>query len=328
MRVKNPLKTAYNLLWKKAPLEAQIIITRRCNLSCGYCTEYDSTSEPVPTAEIKKWIDRLHHLNVVNTSILGGEPLMHPDLVEIVAYSNRKNQVSITTNGFLIERELILGLNEAGLCNMEVSIDNLYADRTGYIQKTFKTLKPKLELLKEHATFDVHVNLVLCESTKNTLGKLVQEIRAMGLMVSLDLFHEPNGMIGIEGKEYVELWDNHYKDNNSFTNIDYEYGRALLEGKKPKWKCRAGSRTLYVDEFGKVQYCAPQRGKLDIPLAKYTHKDIKEQSKLYKGCEEGCSLLCYYRDSLLDNSPVATMGAAVKALRQGALTSNKVSAPS
>jgi MoaA/NifB/PqqE/SkfB family radical SAM enzyme len=30
------------------PFLAQVIVTRRCNLSCGYCTEYDKTSEPVP----------------------------------------------------------------------------------------------------------------------------------------------------------------------------------------------------------------------------------------------------------------------------------------
>lgn len=326
MRVKNPVKTVVDLLWRKAPLEAQVIITRRCNLSCGYCTEYDDFSPPVPFEEIKTWIDALHRLRVVNTSLLGGEPLMHPQIAEIVAYSNRKNQVSITTNGFLLTKELIEKLNDAGLSNMEVSIDNLHPDRTGFIQKTFKTLRPKLELLKKHAKFDPHVNVVLCDSTRDTFRDLVSEIQSMGIMASVDLLHTADGRIGIEGPDYVKLWDEHFAKNASFTDIDYDYGRKLLMGERPKWKCRAGSRVLYVDEYGKVQYCSSQRGRLNIPVVEYTERHLREESAKYKGCEEGCSLLCVYRDSILDNAPLATIRGALKAVSQGVLSKGQTNA--
>jgi MoaA/NifB/PqqE/SkfB family radical SAM enzyme len=319
MRLKQPVRTVSNLLFKKAPQEAALIITRRCNQSCGYCTEYDNYSPPVPLPVLKERIDAIHRLNVVNTSLLGGEPLMHPDLAEIVAYSNRKNQVSVTTNGFLITQPLIEKLNDAGLSNLEISIDGFAVDRTGYIQKTLKTLMPKLELLKKHATFDVHANIVLCESTKNGFKETVQRIRAMGCHVSVDLLHEADGRIAIQGDDYIKIWDEHFAANNSITDIDYEYGRALLKGEKPKWKCRAGSRALYVDEFGKVQYCSSQRGRPDKNVTEYTLDDLKEQSRTFKGCEEGCALLCIYRDSLLDNSPSAVLRGAYKAISQGVL---------
>jgi len=59
---------------------------------------------------------------------------MHPDIVEIVRYCDRKNQVSITTNGFLLTEKLVKKLNEAGLSNLQISIDAVETDRTGYIQ--------------------------------------------------------------------------------------------------------------------------------------------------------------------------------------------------
>ena len=41
------------------PLMAHMVVTRRCNLSCGYCTEYDKVSPPVPLEELRARIDRL-----------------------------------------------------------------------------------------------------------------------------------------------------------------------------------------------------------------------------------------------------------------------------
>ncbi|MEO1006316.1 MAG: radical SAM protein, partial [Cyanobacteria bacterium J06638_38] len=190
MRVKQPLRSAIDLLLLKSPLEAQLIVTRRCNLSCGYCTEFDNHSQPVPLELLKERIDAIHRLRVVNTSLLGGEPLMHPDIVEIVKYCDRQNQVSITTNGFLLTKKLIKKLNEAGLSNLQISIDALEIDRTGYIQKSLQKLLPKLEILREHANFDVHANIVLCESTKLAFIETAAKIRALGFSVSVGLMHD------------------------------------------------------------------------------------------------------------------------------------------
>jgi MoaA/NifB/PqqE/SkfB family radical SAM enzyme len=49
MRVKRPIRTMLRVVLDKAPVQAQLIVTRRCNLSCGYCSEYDKVSEFVPS---------------------------------------------------------------------------------------------------------------------------------------------------------------------------------------------------------------------------------------------------------------------------------------
>ena len=323
MRVKQPLRSAIDLLFFKSPLEAQLIVTRRCNLSCGYCTEFDNHSNPVPLELLKERIDVIHRLRVVNTSLLGGEPLMHPNIVELVEYCNRRNQVSITTNGFLLNEKLIKRLNEAGLSNLQISIDALETDRTGYIQKSLKKLLPKLKLLQEHANFDVHANIVLCESTKSAFMETVSRIRTLGFNVSVGLMHDGEGQIEIEGDEYLELWDKYFKNGEPYPLSDYDYGRKLLQGDKPKWKCRSGSRYLYVDEFGLVQYCSSQRNRLNKPLTEYSLQDLRKQSQQYKGCEEGCCLLCVYRDSMIDNQPKEMLQVASKILSQKFFTPSK-----
>ena len=316
MQVKQPLRSAIDLLFFKSPLEAQLIVTRRCNLSCGYCSEFDHHSSPVPLELLKERIDAIHRLRVVNTSLLGGEPLMHPDIVEIVRYCDRQNQVSITTNGFLLNEKLVKQLNEAGLSNLQISIDTFEPDRTGYIQKSLRKLLPKLKILQQHANFDVHANIVLCESTKSTFMETVAQIRAFGFKVSVGLMHDESGKVEIEGEEYLQLWDKYFQQEEPYPLSDYDYGKKLLQGKKPQWKCRSGSRYLYVDEFGLVQYCSSQRNRLNKPLAEYKLKDLKQQSQQYKGCEQGCSLLCVYRDSMLDNEPKQMLKGAYKVLSQ------------
>ncbi len=80
----------------------------------------------------------------------------------------------------------------------------------------------------------------------------------------------------------------------------------------PEWKCRAGSRYLYIDEHGDTQFCSAQRGRLNKPIIEYTRKDLRQHSKTYKGCESACSIFCGYRSSLVDNAPIDV----IKALYQ------------
>jgi MoaA/NifB/PqqE/SkfB family radical SAM enzyme len=315
MRVKNPLRTLVRALFLKAPIQAQLIVSRRCNLCCGYCTEYDTFSPPIPLDVLKTRIDALHRLKVINITILGGEPLLHPQIAEIVAYANHEAQVSITTNGFLLSDEIVARLNVAGLSNMQVSIDTLVPDKAGYLQKTLKSILPKLERLRRLAAFDVHVNLVLCESSKRHFKETLAELRRLGFFVAVNPIHSDRGTIEITGSEYVELWEHHYQHSKPNSFIEYDYGKRLLQGEQPAWKCRAGARSLYVDEFGNVQFCHGQRGRLDKPVIEYTRADINRHCDSYKGCEEGCSILCVYRDSFLDNASVGIAKTAYQLLR-------------
>src|SRR5450755_619257 len=67
------------------PVLAHIIPTRRCNLSCTYCNEYDDFSKPVAVEEMYRRIDKLAALGTSIISMSGGEPLLHPELDDLIA---------------------------------------------------------------------------------------------------------------------------------------------------------------------------------------------------------------------------------------------------
>ena len=94
------------------PVLAQIIPMRRCNLSCGYCNEFDRTSHPVPLSDVEQRIDALAALGTTIITLSGGEPLLHPDVADIIRHIRRRGAVAtIITNGYLLSAAMIGALN-------------------------------------------------------------------------------------------------------------------------------------------------------------------------------------------------------------------------
>ena len=311
MKLQRPFRSAWNALVKKVPLEAQLIITRRCNLSCGYCHEYDRHSPPVPLVLLLDRIRVLHSAKVIHITLLGGEPLLHPDLIKLVKAAASRAQVSVTTNGFLLSPALIQDLNGAGLTHLEISVDQIFRDPAQYIQKTWDALESKIKMLQKHAAFSFHVNVVVCPETLDSLENFLLTLRNEKIHATLDLVHTAEGKIALTGQKALRIWDQYYSSLSPLSLLDEHYGRALLEGRQPTWTCRAGGRSLYVDEFGNVQWCSSTRGKWNIPLTALTPEQLESNRRKKKGCEEGCAMLCVYRDSAVDNA----LGASFRALR-------------
>ena len=76
------------LLDRHHPILAQIVPIRRCNLACGYCNEYDKVSPPVPTSNVRAWIDKLADLRTEIVTLSGGEPHARRTPVFYVAWKN------------------------------------------------------------------------------------------------------------------------------------------------------------------------------------------------------------------------------------------------
>src|SRR5512138_464387 len=96
-------KIAGGFLSSQHPLLAHIIPMRRCNLACKYCNEYDDVSKPVPTEVMFRRVDKLAELGTSVITISGGEPLLHPELDEIIARMRHHGIVSgLITNGYLL----------------------------------------------------------------------------------------------------------------------------------------------------------------------------------------------------------------------------------
>src|SRR5918999_310832 len=142
------------LRFQYRPVAAHLIPIRRCNLSCAYCNEYDDHSSPVPTPDVLRRVDLLAALGTGIVTMSGGEPLLHPDLDQILRHVRSRGMIAtVITNGYLLTRARIEGLNRAGLDHLQISIDNVLPDEVS--KKSLKVLDAKLQSLATCGEFDV-----------------------------------------------------------------------------------------------------------------------------------------------------------------------------
>ena len=152
-------------LFDDKPLQCSLYVTDQCNLDCAYCTEYDNSKPHPSLAELKTWLTKIRALGTVRVALVGGEPLMHPDIVEVVRHARAIGlATSLTTNGFLLTKTLVQDLDEAGLEVMQVSVDRMTPSTI--TRKSFKTVLPKLDLLRG-SRINLHITGVLCADTMN-----------------------------------------------------------------------------------------------------------------------------------------------------------------
>ena len=284
------------------PVLAQIIPARFCNLSCGYCNEYDKVSEPVPLDEMLRRIDHLGRLGTAMIGLSGGEPLTHPNLDEIIRRMRRTGAIAgMITNGYLLNEARIERLNKAGLDHMQISIDNLEPDEVS--KKSLKVLDKKLVMLSEYAEFHVNINSVVGGGFKNPNDALVIGRRALelGFESTIGIIHDGSGQLKPlnedEARVYFEMT---HRRKTNYSRFDL-FQEAIVQGLPNDWRCRAGSRYLYICEDGLVHYCSQQRGYPGVPLAGYTTADVKREFLTAKSCAPNCTIGCVHRISYIDH---------------------------
>jgi MoaA/NifB/PqqE/SkfB family radical SAM enzyme len=289
-------------LFDDRALYCQLIVTRRCNLACGYCNEFDKVSQPVEYETLTARMDHLvDNLGVTIMDFLGGEPLLHPRIADLVAYAHEKGcWTNVITNGFLLSDQLVQKLNLAGLDSMAVSIDRIHP--TDFTHKGLQPLRKKLQRLRDQARFNVEVNVVLCEETLDEFEDIVEEIKNLGLPVRCGVRHY-EGRMEVSGAltEKFEWFQQHFRHWRIAPMLDLH--RSRLAGKPANWKCSGGFKYLYVDEFGTVRACsqvhlAERVNVMDMTLAKLKSNDC------HKNCEKECGVSCVIQTSLITQKPL------------------------
>ena len=290
------------LLSTRHPVLVHIIPMRRCNLDCGYCNEYDQVSKPVPLEEMRRRLDKLADMGTSIITISGGEPLMHPDLESVLRHIRKRGMIAgMITNGFLLSVDRIKSLNEAGLEHLQISIDNVTPDEVS--KKSLKTLASRLEWLSEHAVFQVNINSVLGSAVKNPEDALTIAHRAveLGFTSTVGIIHDHNGQLKPLSGRQIEIFEEIMTlGKRSFSRFN-DFQHNVARGREHAWRCRSGSRYLYVCEDGLVHWCSQQRGYPAIPLASYTPEMRHREYLTDKFCGPRCTVSCVQQIAILDN---------------------------
>src|SRR4026207_475654 len=174
------------------PIYVKIKINYGCNLKCEMCKHWRETREPpISMDRFKEVITELGELGCKKIHFSGGEPMLRPQLPDLVEYATGLGiRVTMTTNGTLVDKVKAKRLVERGLRGVNISIDSPIRkmhEKIRGVEGCFKTTAKAVELFqryKHKGKLTIRINTVVSRTnyhTLLTLPDLAHELGADGI---------------------------------------------------------------------------------------------------------------------------------------------------
>lgn len=234
---------------KKELKSIYIEIISRCNEKCIYCYNNEIIDKTItmPLEKIKSIIDQSVLLGVHSIAISGGEPLLHPDIMEILSYTAEKNiPVTLITNCTLIDAERACLLADKKI-NIQVTVDSGIekVHDTSRGKGTFNRQKEALKKLKAEnfcGTFNLRCNIWKGNCDKGNMESVLDFARRFEITdVTFALAHPTSIFHNVIDTEpqinKLQIYMKELRDQNKDLKIDFqeeqtEWGCPLTTNEK------------------------------------------------------------------------------------------------
>ena len=233
----------------------QIEITRRCNLRCKHCYLGTVAEVDMELEAIKEIVDDAIKLGACKIAITGGEPLLHSDIKELLAYIKEKQiYIEIFTNGTLLDDQTCQFLGDMGIGKVFLSLDGHVAkvhdkirDRDGAFDKAMRAIA----YLKKY-DIDISVACTFNRLNIKCADEIVEFLEDLEVPYKLDcILMEGNAKehsleLALNYKEYAEI---------ASTILEKHYGKLDELGISGDRFCGSGYNFIYITVDGKVKIC-------------------------------------------------------------------------
>ena len=166
----------HNEIVLEAPLTINWAINNSCNFACRHCYSRNDTHDELPREILFACLEKVFKAGVLSINFGGGEPLLHPNLLEIAAFASGLGlRVSMNSNGWLIDEQMAITLKKAGFSKVGISIDShlpeLHDDFRG-VSGSHARAKAALGHLAS-AGISTSISTVICRINNDTVEDLV-----------------------------------------------------------------------------------------------------------------------------------------------------------
>ena len=172
--------------------------TNQCNLTCSHCYQDagEAKEAELTTQEGKELIDGIARAGFKIMIFSGGEPLMRPDIYELVSYAASKGLRPVFgTNGMLITEEVAQRLKEAGAMAMGISLDSLDEEKhntfRGNPEAYARTIEGMKNCRKVGLPFQIHTTIM--DWNKEEICDIIDFAVEMGAIAEYSFFLIPVG---------------------------------------------------------------------------------------------------------------------------------------
>jgi len=272
---------------KSGYYEAIISLTNKCNLKCNFCYANSSSnnSKELSYNILKKIFPEIKSLGIQIIALTGGEPLLNKEFFKIAMLAKKNFPVVfLATNGFFINSLNARRIKNAGISNVQISIEGNEEvhDKIRGVPTSYKRAKNAAKILKS-----LGVDVTLTPTfTKGNL-KNIKYLYELAKELKCDLSIKRHISIGrgkssqeIFPEEYMELYRfgiDKNKEGNVHVFMHCDPLRTIFENKKTNkvTGCIAGFGLFYIRYDGEVFPCS----KLPISMGNIYEKNLQENLK-------------------------------------------------
>ena len=255
---------------RRMPVLVHFEVTMRCNARCGFC-DYWKTPASAKEHELKSFADAARFFNPMIVTFTGGEPTLRRDLEDLVAAVSgavRLKYITMITHGAMLTPERGQSLWDAGINQINISLDYLDGRHDtargipGLTAKIFGTVSA----LRERGIDNVRFNTVIKDDNLDQIVPILHRAAELGCGVNFSVYTDSkNGNRShlLRGEQLAalqavidELLAFKRRRRGVITNSDYylEQIPRYASGEMTE-PCRSGLRTIHVDPTGHVKRC-------------------------------------------------------------------------
>jgi MoaA/NifB/PqqE/SkfB family radical SAM enzyme len=301
------------------PHHVQWMITRKCNYRCRGCNVWrEQDQRELPVEAIKRGLDVLKSLGIVEIVFSGGNPLLREDVDEIIEYASRFFVTTVYDNGSMAAGK-IEALRNADF--VAISIDSLDAAKNDYIKGVEGAWRKAVEAVEtlHREGINVAVTPTISQLNLYEIVDITNYFSQKGIplwycLYSYDLSADANQLfrIGKANDEFVirdkqamvKLCDSltEMKKTNKkilMTTKLLKTLRRLYSEDKRTWNCHALQNFFVIDHLGRIAGCHSHNfaaSVFDLPKI-WDSEEFDSLRRTYRECTQ-CTYLCYIFYSL------------------------------
>jgi len=318
MTIEKAASIVVRSLTPNRPYHVQWMLTRKCNYRCKGCNVWrEQDIEELSTEEVKRGLDILRELGVIEVVLSGGNPLLRNDIGEIIEYSSRFFITTVYDNGSIAIKK-IDDLRNADL--VAISIDSLDPQKNDYVRGVKGAWRKAMETVEKLHEEGVSVSVSptisqfnlyeILDFTKYFINK---GIPIWYTLYSYDFSNQQGQLfkIGKKDDEFTIVDKAMVNLCNSLIDMKKKNSNVLMTTKllkavkhlystgKRTWTCRAFQNFFVIDPLGRVAGCHlhdPVASIFNLPKV-WNSPKFDALRKKYSKCTR-CTYLCYIFYSL------------------------------
>ncbi len=241
---------------KNIPITATLELLTKCNFRCRHCYIPDYTHQ-MEFEQVSRLLKEMKELGVLYLTLTGGEIFVHNDIMKIIQYARELGMsVSLFSNGYLINREILSALKEMYVSDISITIfsmkDSVNDNITG-VSGSLQRILHNVDLILEYGIpLEIKTPIMSLNRREAKAVKLFCEERNIKFNYTVEIVSKLNG-----DKTPVE---NYTADINDlvYELYDMEYTKTQNQKKgfhETDLLCGALRHNISIDFFGNVNPC-------------------------------------------------------------------------